>query len=64
MGLISDDKSEHVAHAGKKIGPFGEKNIASESSRPNQMPSTDQIREKGVPISELPSNVSTMRVWG
>ena len=45
MGLILGGNSEHVARAWSKIGLFGGK---------------IQLFRKGAPISELPSNISTM----
>ena len=38
-----------------------EKNPISDSSRSSQMPYTDQITEIAPYLSELPSNISTMR---
>ena len=41
--LILDGNSEHVAHAWRKIGIFGKKNMICDGSRSKQMPYTDQI---------------------
>ena len=38
MALLLDGNSEHVGHAWRKIGLFGEKNPICDCSRSNQMP--------------------------
>ena len=60
MVLLLDGNSEHVAHACRKVGLFGEKNPTSESSRVALRMSNNTLLLTCAPISELPLNISTM----